>query len=82
LILIYFIVEVFNQKFEEDILSNTSGHLKRILAALIHNQRPDSNEINEDEVKKDAQNLFTAGDKKWGTDESKFIEILCKRRLN
>lgn len=82
MILIYFIVEVFNQKFEEDILSNTSGHLKRILAALIHNQRPDSNEINEDEVKKDAQNLFTAGDKKWGTDESKFIEILCKRRLN
>ncbi len=56
--------------------------MKRILAALIHNQRPDSNEINEDEVKKDAQNLFTAGDKKWGTDESKFIEILCKRRLN
>ncbi len=56
--------------------------MKRILVALIHNQRPESNEINEDEVEKDAKSLYTAGDKKWGTDESKFIQILCKRRLN
>lgn len=28
-----------------------------------------------------AQTLYNAGEKKWGTDESKFIEILCKKSI-
>uniref|UniRef100_A0A3P9N5Z0 Annexin n=1 Tax=Poecilia reticulata TaxID=8081 RepID=A0A3P9N5Z0_POERE len=28
-----------------------------------------------------AKTLYKAGEKKWGTDESKFIEILCKRSI-
>ena len=56
--------------------------MRKILIALIHSQRPESNQINEDKVEHDAKSLYEAGDKKWGTDESKFIQILCNRRLN
>ncbi len=73
---------VFNEILERDILSDTSGHLKKILVALLHNQRPESNEINENQVEKDAKSLYEAGEKRWATDESKFIQILCNRRLN
>lgn len=72
---------MFEQTLKEDVVSHTNAHLKRILMALIHNQRPESNEINEEEVEKDAKSLAAAGEKKWATDESKFIDILCKRRL-
>jgi len=44
---------VFNETLERDILSDTSGHLKKILVVLLHNQRPESNEINENQVEKD-----------------------------
>jgi len=73
---------VFNETLERDILSDTNGHLKKILFVLVHNQRPESNKINENQVEKDAKSLYEAGDKRWGTDESKFIQILCNRRLN
>jgi len=73
---------VFNETLERDILSDTSGHLKKILVVLLHNQRPESNEINENQVEKDAKSLYEAGEKRWATDESKFIQILCNRRLN
>ncbi len=73
---------VFNETLERDILSDTSGYLKKILFVLVHNQRPESNKINENQVEKDAKSLYEAGDKRWGTDESKFIQILCNRRLN
>jgi hypothetical protein len=72
---------VFDRTLEKDIVSDTSGHLKKLLIALVHVQRPESNEINEEQVKKDAKSLYEAGEKRWGTDESKFIQILCNRRL-
>jgi len=51
------------------------------LLTLAQYERPTSNEINEDEVKKDAKALHQSGDKKWGTDDSKFIQLLSKRRF-
>jgi hypothetical protein len=56
--------------------------LKKLLIALLQGDRPESNEIHEDEVGKDAKSLYEAGEKKWGTDKSKFIQILTSRRLN
>jgi hypothetical protein len=55
--------------------------LRKLLVVLVQGQRPESNEINEDEVESDARSLYEAGEKKWGTDESKFIEVLSNRRL-
>jgi hypothetical protein len=54
--------------------------LKKILLALLQGQRPETNEVNEDEARNDAKALYDAGEKKWGTDESKFVDILLNRR--
>lgn len=72
---------VSNRPLEEDIKSDTSGHFKKLLIALVQGQRPESNRINEDTVQNDAKQLFEAGSNKWGTDESKFIQILANRRF-
>lgn len=64
---------------EKDISGDTSGHLKKILLSLLHGERSDSNEVNEDEAENDARTLYEAGEKKWGTDESKFVEIISTR---
>ena len=73
---------VFNRPLEKDISGDTSGHLKKILLSLLHGERPDTNEVNEDEAENDARTLYEAGEKKWGTDESKFVEILSTRRFS
>ncbi len=73
---------MFDRSLEEDIVSNTAGHLKKILIALIHGQRPESYEIREDDVEKDAKRLYEAEENKWGTEKSIFIQILSNRRLN
>lgn len=71
--------KLFDRSLEKEISSETNGPIKRLLLTLVQNQRSDSNEINEDEVKKDAKSLYQSGEKKWGTDESKFIQLLSKR---
>ena len=71
---------VFNRALEKDIVGDTSGHLKKILLSLLHGERPDTNQVNEDEAENDARTLYEAGEKKWGTDESKFVEIISTRR--
>ncbi|CAF1191411.1 unnamed protein product [Rotaria magnacalcarata] len=71
--------KLFKQSLEENIVNDTSGYFKKLLVALVQDQRPESNRINEKEVKKDAKELYDSGENKWGTDESKFIQILCNR---
>ncbi|CAF0771349.1 unnamed protein product [Didymodactylos carnosus] len=71
--------KLYGRSLEKDIVGDTSGQFKKILVALLQGSRPDSNEINEDDVQNDARSLYEAGEKKWGTDESTFIQILCNR---
>ena len=61
-------------------VGDTSSHLKKILVALLQQQRPDTNQINEDEAENDAKTLYEAGEKRWGTDEGKFVDIVLNRR--
>uniref|UniRef100_A0A8C6RAZ0 Annexin n=1 Tax=Nannospalax galili TaxID=1026970 RepID=A0A8C6RAZ0_NANGA len=44
--------------------------------------RDEGNYLDDALVKKDAQDLFEAGEKKWGTDEVKFLSVLCSRNRN
>ena len=67
---------------EKDISGDTSGYLKKILIGLLQGQRPTTNEVDLDEAENDAKTLYEAGEKKWGTDESKFVDILLSRRFD
>ncbi|KAJ8307174.1 hypothetical protein KUTeg_015258 [Tegillarca granosa] len=69
----------FNKDLEKDIIGDTSGHLKRLLVALVQANRSDSTEVDRNKAVQDARALLEAGEKKWGTDESRFNVILVSR---
>jgi hypothetical protein len=70
---------VFNKSLESDIIGDTSGDFKHVLVSLLTALRPTGNLVDRTQAKKDAEDLLNAGTKKWGTDESKFVTILCSR---
>ncbi|XP_059169999.1 annexin A6-like [Physella acuta] len=70
---------MFNKELEKDIAGDTSGHFKRLLVGCLQANRPEGTEFNRVMAKQDAQALLDAGEKKWGTDESRFHTILVSR---
>jgi annexin A7/11 len=64
----------------KNIINDTSGDFKRLILELYGCRRaPLSAPVVAADVEKDAQALYKAGEKKWGTDEAAFIEILTTR---
>uniref|UniRef100_A0A8C1Q7H6 Annexin n=1 Tax=Cyprinus carpio TaxID=7962 RepID=A0A8C1Q7H6_CYPCA len=53
----------------------------RTLLILAEGKRVESTNVDVAKAKEDAKILYEAGEKKWGTDESKFIDILCHRSV-
>lgn len=49
------------------------------MALLEHNRLGDSVPVDPAKVEQDAKELYKAGEKRWGTDEGKFIEIMTQR---
>ncbi|XP_070543641.1 uncharacterized protein [Ptychodera flava] len=70
---------MFKRSLEDDVISDTSGHFRRILVSCIQGNRPESDEVDPQQAKDDAEALYNAGEKKWGTDESTFNMILSSR---
>ncbi|XP_074089186.1 annexin A8 [Macrotis lagotis] len=72
--------EEYGSSLEDDIKSDTSGYLERILVCLLQGNRDDiSGFVDPGLALQDAQDLYAAGEKIRGTDEMKFITILCTR---
>uniref|UniRef100_A0A3Q0SKK4 Annexin n=1 Tax=Amphilophus citrinellus TaxID=61819 RepID=A0A3Q0SKK4_AMPCI len=67
----------FGGKLEKDICGDTSGHYQRLLVILLQVDRGTG--VDEEKIEKDAEELYTAGEGKFGTDEEKFITILGNR---
>ncbi|THD22380.1 Annexin [Fasciola hepatica] len=61
---------------EKDVVSDTSRYFKRIMVSLIQANRDESTTVDRAAARRDAEELYSAGEKKLGTDESKFIMIL------
>ncbi|KAF7644807.1 hypothetical protein LDENG_00215450 [Lucifuga dentata] len=77
--------EVYLEETEEqliqDLKSETSGEFSEALLLLAEGNRDESTAVDAEKAKEDAQTLYSAGEKKWGTDESKFVNILCQRSI-
>uniref|UniRef100_A0A1A8L5I8 Annexin n=1 Tax=Nothobranchius pienaari TaxID=704102 RepID=A0A1A8L5I8_9TELE len=59
--------------------SEVSGDYGKALLILAEGKRDESTNVDAAKAKADAKALYEAGEKKWGTDEAKFIDILCHR---
>lgn len=71
---------LYKNTLEDDVIGDTSGDFRRFLVALLQAGRPDNfREVDVNMARKDAQDLYEAGAKRWGTDESTFNKILCSR---
>ncbi|XP_034535027.1 annexin A3-like isoform X2 [Notolabrus celidotus] len=69
------------KKVTLDMKSEVSGDFADALLILAEGKRDESTSVDAAKAKEDAQALYEAGEKKWGTDESKFIDILCHRGI-
>ncbi|XP_076990576.1 annexin A4 [Tamandua tetradactyla] len=78
--------QVYQQRFgrslEDDICSDTSFMFQRVLVSLATGGRDEGNYLDDSLMRQDAQVLYEAGEKKWGTDEVQFLTILCSRNRN
>nr|CAI9706577.1 unnamed protein product [Rangifer tarandus platyrhynchus] len=72
----------YGRSLEDDIRSDTSFMFQRVLVSLSAGGRDESNYLDDALVRQDAQDLYEAGEKKWGTDEVKFLTVLCSRNRN
>ncbi|KAK2823782.1 hypothetical protein Q7C36_020382 [Tachysurus vachellii] len=64
-----------------DLKSEVGGDFCKTLITLAEGKRDESKNVDAAKAKADAKALYEAGEKKWGTDEGKFIEILCRRSV-
>lgn len=64
-----------------DLKSEVSADFETTLVLLAEGKRDESTNVDAAKAKEDAKILYEAGEKKWGTDESKFIDILCRRSV-
>lgn len=64
-----------------DLQSEVSGDYGKALLILAEGKRDESTNVDAAKAKADAKALYEAGEKKWGTDEAKFIDILCHRSI-
>ena len=89
--------DVIGRDLESDIESETRGDFKRLLIAVLQAQREEPDDVDEDAAQvrlifyqilyknkifqADAEELYAAGEDRWGTDETAFTLILARRSL-
>ncbi|KER33325.1 hypothetical protein T265_12644, partial [Opisthorchis viverrini] len=64
---------------EKDVISDTSGNFKRIMVSLLQANRDESLTFDRNAARRDAEDLYEAGEKNLGTDESKFNMLLASK---
>jgi len=72
----------YNGEFQKDMVaaikSDTSGDYQKVLLACFTDSRkPTGKELDKNKVAKDVEALYNAGEKKMGTDESTFINLIA-----
>jgi hypothetical protein len=70
---------IYSRDLEKDVMSETSGLFRRLLVSMSTGNRMENTGVDINKAKQDAQELYQAGERKIGTDESKFNSILCSQ---
>ena len=69
--------EKYNKDLEANVKSETSGTLRKLLIALLQCSRSTNTTPNQAQCAQIAQEIYKAGEKKLGTDESIFNKYFC-----
>ncbi|KAL5488532.1 hypothetical protein EMCRGX_G017482 [Ephydatia muelleri] len=69
----------FSRDLEKDVVGDTSGHFKSLLVTMCKGSREEGETEDLSKARKEAHDLYEAGEKKWSTDESTFNTILGTR---
>ncbi|XP_022079519.1 annexin-B12-like [Acanthaster planci] len=71
----------YHRSLEKDCIGDTSGHFQRLLVSMCQGNRDEGNTVDIAKARDEANKLYQAGEKKWGTDESIFNMILAVRNF-
>jgi len=69
----------YGKDLEDAVCGDTSGMFQRVLVSLLTAGRDESSSVDEAQATLDAKEIFEAGEARWGTDEVKFLTVLCVR---
>ncbi|XP_056288648.1 annexin A4 [Pseudoliparis swirei] len=69
----------YGKDLEDAVCGDTSGMFQRVLVSLMTAGRDESDKVDEAQAVLDAKEIFEAGEARWGTDEVKFLTVLCVR---
>ncbi|CAG5117720.1 unnamed protein product [Candidula unifasciata] len=70
---------MYGRKLEEDIISETSGHFRKLLVSMSVGGRQENLPVDINKARADAQRLYQDGQRRWGTDENTFNMILASQ---
>ncbi|XP_034457744.1 annexin A4 isoform X2 [Hippoglossus hippoglossus] len=77
-----FFKKEYGKDLEDAVCGDTSGMFQRVLVSLLTAGRDEGDKVDEAQAAKDAKEIFEAGEARWGTDEVKFLTVLCVRNRN
>ena len=72
--------QLFQKDLVQKVESETSGHFRKILVAILQCQRHDNSyPVDQSLCQNEAQQLYQAGQGRWGTDEGVFTRIFAQK---
>ncbi|XP_041363546.1 annexin-B12-like isoform X2 [Gigantopelta aegis] len=70
---------MYGRTLEQDVISDTSGHFRKLLVSMTTGGRMENQPVDMTKAQTDAQRLYQAGEKRWGTDENTFNSIIASQ---